>query len=252
MLNKLNNTIQRIAPPKRLTARTFDRIIFVIGFSSFAFLAIALAAPVFLPPIPPSWDADRTVQHYREHKKGIQASAACLLISGAAYSAGTAFISDELMHIPNLPRSAAMVQQTSGVGLGIFIQICGVILSTAAYRLDRSPEITQALNDLFWFMFLLPAPAFALQLFPIAWAALVDTRPKPYFPKYLAVVIILWIVISIPTLAMHVVYDGPLAWNGALNFWTVLGLLVVAEGIEWACIWRAISSQSETGQEELE
>jgi hypothetical protein len=245
MLTTINDTVERMSLSKILTPRAFHRLAFIIGISGPIFFAIAVAAPVFLPPIPPSWDADQIVQHYREHRRGIQASSACFVLAGAGFSTAAAFISDQLTRIPNLPHAVAIVEQTGGNCIGLLLMMCGVILATAGYRLDRQAEITQTLNDMFWLCFGLPVAPFLVQLFALTWAVLVDTRPKPYFPKYLAIVNVLTILIGIPSLVMHVFYDGPLAWNGAINFWSLVGIFAVQQVIEWSAIWVAISSETE-------
>lgn len=144
---------------------------------------IAFAASGFLPPIPPSWDAERTVEHYRAHTRVIQAGAALMLIGGASYLCQVAAMAAQMRRIPNVPDAAHALQLGSGT-LGAFCFILpGIVLAAAAYRLDRSAELTQALKDLFMFSIVLPWPPFAAQALAFAWAVLADRRPKPCSPR---------------------------------------------------------------------
>jgi hypothetical protein len=202
----------------------------------------------FLPPIPATWGAERTVEHYRKHEKGIQAGAAMLVISGMFYLPLTAAISAQMRRIPNLHYSVSALQLASGAA-GIFTFIMpGMILGVANYRLDRPVEITQVMNELFWITALMPWPTFLVQNFAFAYALLTDTRPQPLFPKPIAIVNIIVPILFIPGIAMHTVYSGPLAWNGALSFWLAGMTFCLQLIVDSFCIARAVSNEVAGGE----
>ncbi|KAH7118453.1 hypothetical protein EDB81DRAFT_667660, partial [Dactylonectria macrodidyma] len=144
--------------------------------------------------------------------------------------------------------TVSALQLASGAA-GIFTYIMpGMILAVTNYRLDRPAEITQVMNELFWITALMPWPTFMAQNFAFVFAILIDTRPIPLFPKPIAIVNILFPIIFIPGIAMHTVYTGPLAWNGAMTFWVAgltFGLQLIVDSI---CLMRAISTEAPGGE----
>lgn len=208
-------------------------------------LLAALASSGFLPPISPAWDATQTAEHYRSHEKGIQAGAALMIMASLFYIPYTMVVSAQMRRIPNLHRVVVSIQSAAGNTSMYTLMTSGLLLAITAYRPDRSAEITQVLNDTFWFVWVMTWPTFIVQFLAFASAVLVDHRPHPLFPKPLALFNILVSVIPLPgNLAAHCVKTGPVAWNGAMGFWTpgmAWMTLVVAE---FVCLIRAISTET--------
>ena len=128
--------------------------------------------------------------------------------------------------------------------------ISGLLLAINSYRLNRSVEITEMLNDTFWFVWVATWPTFIVQFLTFASAVIVDCRPKPLFPKVLAAVNILVSIIPIPgNVSAHCFKTGPLAWNGAMSFWVpgVSWMLLVAS--EFVCLIRSISTEAAYNKE---
>ena len=94
-----------------------------------------------------------------------------------------------------------------------------MIWATAAFRPGRSPEITQALVDLGWLLFITPIAPFILQYLTLAIAIFADHRAQPAFPRW-AGYLQLWISITfLPALAAYFMKRGPLAWKGLFVWW---------------------------------
>ncbi|KAH8714621.1 membrane protein [Ilyonectria robusta] len=244
----MDDFFNRIGRSPILSPRNFQYACAVSGIFCSLFFFCAFVACDFLPPIPANWTAEQTVQHYKDHKKGIEAGSAMLLISGMLYLPLTAAISGQMRRIPNLHYSVNALQLASGAA-GIFTYMMpGMILGVTNYRLDRPVEITQVMNELFWITCLMPWPTFMTQNFAFAYAILIDTRPVPLFPKPVALVNILAPIIFIPGIAMHTVYDGPLAWNGELTFWLAGITFCVQLIFDSLCLMRAISNEKPGGE----
>lgn len=173
----LSSILDQIELTKRMTTRTFHFICLIVGISSFGLLLISLAAPVFLPPISPTWTAEKVVQYYREHYHDIQAGAACLILASAGYSTLVALNHSQLEPIPNVPKAALVLQLISGTGIACRILISCFFVAIAVFRSDGPAELTQMLNDMFWLCFTLPPPLLQVQSFANAWAVPVDNRP---------------------------------------------------------------------------
>ncbi|KAJ4243995.1 hypothetical protein NW762_014608 [Fusarium torreyae] len=248
MFSKINDFVDRLGRSRWLSPKNFQYACAVCGILCSLFFFFAFVACDFLPPIPPTWSAERTVEHYKNNHDGIATGSALLVISGMFYLPLTAAISGQMRRIPKLHYSVSILQLASGAA-GIFtFMMPGMILGVANYRLGRPVEITQALNELFWITALMPWPTFLVQNFAFAYAILIDTRPVCIFPKPIALLNIAVPIIFIPGIAMHTVFTGPLAWNGAWTFW-IAGLTFCLQLIiDSICLIRIVRAEPEGGE----
>ncbi|KAJ3496334.1 hypothetical protein NLG97_g2732 [Lecanicillium saksenae] len=214
----------------------------ISGLFFVVLFVVGAAAGGFIRPLPPYWSASQVSQYYRGHEQGIQAGAAMFSFAGMLYLPPTAVISAQMRRIPSVHYVASALQLASGASAASALLLLGTILAVTGFRLDRPIEITQALNDFFFIALLLAWPPYMIQSFAFAYAIIIDCRPKPLFPKFLAMINLIAPVLFIPTTAVHTVKTGPLAWNGAISWWIPLA----AFGLQFAFILillvRAISS----------
>jgi hypothetical protein len=91
--------------------------------------------------------------------------------------------------------------------------------AAAAFRPDRNPEITQALSDFGWLLFITPIAPFILQYVIIAIAVFLDKRPTPLFPRWVAYLQIWIAVLFLPAFLAYFMKSGPFAWNGVFVWW---------------------------------
>ena len=98
-----------------------------------------------------------------------------------------------------------------------------MFMMAAAYRPDRNPEITQALNDLGWFWLTLPPGGlFTITTAVIGICFMRDKSVRPLYPRWVGY-LALWIAVLIfPAYLVPFLYSGPFAWNGLLAFWLVV------------------------------
>jgi hypothetical protein len=86
-----------------------------------------------------------------------------------------------------------------------------------------SPDITLTLNDIGWFLFLFAAPTFML------WAALVGLsilwNPREYqaYPRWAGYYALLVAFVEAPATLVIFFKTGPLAYNGLIALWVVVG-----------------------------
>jgi hypothetical protein len=89
----------------------------------------------------------------------------------------------------------------------------------AAFRPDRTPEITQMCNDLAWITFTCGVPfLIALCLF-LAMAIGFDAQDQPVFPRWVAHFNVAIAIALVPACFAGFSLSGPFAWNGFLSFW---------------------------------
>lgn len=114
----------------------------------------------------------------------------------------------------------ALVQLVTGTVTAALLVASMLIMATAGFRPERSPEVTMALNDLSWLLFLTPVGPFVIQNVAIAAAAL--SSPTPLFPRWLGF-LNLWVGFTFTFDVLAFAFkSGPFAWNGVFIFWLAL------------------------------
>jgi len=102
----------------------------------------------------------------------------------------------------------------------VIFLVADIFWLLAAFRPDRSPDLTQVLNDLAWVTFTAGVPPFLIgQCLVLALAIYLDDQPAPVFGRWVAHFNVLIAVLLVPAAFSALVLEGPLAWDGALSFW---------------------------------
>jgi hypothetical protein len=98
-----------------------------------------------------------------------------------------------------------------------------MVLSAAAFRPEeRDPQITQALNDVFWLMFVGIVGTLIVQALVLTTASFIDQTEPRTFPRWFGYLNAWYAVLAVPGGAVVIFNDGPLAWNGVFAFWVPL------------------------------
>jgi hypothetical protein len=93
-----------------------------------------------------------------------------------------------------------------------------MIMIAASFRPERSPEITQALHDLAWIMFVMVFPPVMVQ--NLATAVAVFSHPgQNVYPRWVGFFNAWCAILLFPALALPFFKTGPLAWHGIFEFW---------------------------------
>lgn len=197
----------------------------------------------FLPLQAPSMTAPQVAALISAHTFRIQLGMV-LLALGAAFLGP--FISEITVQMRRIegPHSPLSWLQ---LGLGTlfvfeFILPCFVLLAPT-YRPERSPEITQALFDLCWLMFVGVVSTAVIQCVAIAVAIMGDERAQPIFPRWVGLFNV-WTAIIFSLGGVIVFFkSGPLAWNGLFTFWIPLSIYGGWLGVMLWALLRAITIQ---------
>ena len=178
-----------------------------------------------LLPVPPgaNLDPEQIAQFYSAHTTSTRLGF-LLTTAGLGFLAPmTAAIAIAMLRIKDAPPVLAVLQIIGGVGVVIMTVIPTILMNVAAFRPDRNPMVTQAINDIAWLLFVTPIVLFFFQEVPIAVAILMDRSRNPVFPRWVAYAN-LWIPMTfLPALLAYFFMTGPVAWQGALVFY--LGLV---------------------------
>ena len=106
-----------------------------------------------IPPWPPSESAVEVLARYQQHTTSIRIGSVLLMLAAALLGPFFAVITTQMMRIEGPFAALSLSQILAGAGVYIFILLPGVLFSIAAFRPERSPEITQTLNDMAWIIF---------------------------------------------------------------------------------------------------
>ena len=89
----------------------------------------------------------------------------------------------------------------------------------AAFRPDRSPDLTLLLNDLAWITFVCGVPFLIALCAFLALAIAYDDQDEPVFPRWVARFNVAIAIVLVPAGFAGLTLTGPFAWNGFVSFW---------------------------------
>lgn len=197
------------------------------------------------PPLSPVSSADEIATFFTDHKLWIRFG-----VSGALLSSVLAlpFLATIILRVRRAEGGWGMLSITQLMAATIFVPALlfpQVFLGVAAYRPEeRSVELTQVLNDVFWLWFIGIVGTIIVQNVTLAVAAFIDTTDPPTFPRWYGY-LNLWVAtLSLPGCVVVVFNDGPLAWNGVFAFY-ITGLVLLV----WIFATTAVMLKSIRGEQ---
>lgn len=202
-------------------------IIWIAGFFLF---------PGFNPPMSPTMTAEQVAAFYRDpaHLPEIRYSMIVFNWFGVCLVPILALIVLQIRRMAHRTPifSYAMLGCVAG-GPTLFL-IANVCWLLAAFRTERSPELTQLLNDFAWMTFTILVPFLIGQSVILALAIYFDDQPRPVFKRWVAHFNLLVAAVLVPAAFVGVTMTGPLAWNGFLSFWVknvAIAVWIVVMGV---------------------
>jgi len=187
------------------------------AFAVTFFVGMLLAG--LLPPPSPSDSAQEVARFYSDDTNLVRFGLFVMMCAAGLTAPFVAGISVQLKRIEGDVSPMAYLQLIGGTAGVLAILVPVFAFSAAAFRPDRNPEITQALNDLAWLPFIINIPPAIIQCVAIGTAVIRDRSEHPVFPRWVAYynfwVAFLFVPGGLATFFKH----GAFAWNGALAFW---------------------------------
>lgn len=172
-----------------------------------------------LPPFAPSRTAEQVAQFWSTNT-GLKRCGLVIIVCGAGLQVPFGvLIAARIRRLEG--RSTPLAYgQLIGLSLGVIAIVLPIIVFAAAsYRPERDPQITQALNDFGWLLFIMNWPAATIQCLTIAFAIFGYRGTQPVWPRWLAYYN-LWSGFILAAGGLAVLFkDGVFAWNGLLAFW---------------------------------
>lgn len=184
-------------------------------------IASFLLFPGFNPPMSPTMPAEQVAAFYRDpgHIPQIRSSMILFNWFGVCLVPILALIVLQIRRMAHRTPifSYAMLGCAAG-GPTLFL-VANVCWLLAAFRPERSPELTQLLNDLGWVTFTILVPFFIGQCVILALAIFFDDPSRPVFNRWVAYFNLVVGAALVPASFVGVSLTGPLAWDGLLSFW---------------------------------
>lgn len=224
---------------------TFQRFCAWSGVICVTLFFVAFACAGFIPPLKPHSSAQEIADHYRDNTTGIRIGGVVMLLSGMFYACYVAVISAQMRRIPGVPRAAVYTQLAAGAFACLTFLIPAMLLEWVAFRPDRLPEDTQAYNDLFWIMLVMPWPPFMAQNFAFAYAIFTDPRDhaEALFPRWLAYLNVWAPIIFTPAILLPFFKSGPFSWAGIFVMWIPATVFIIQFVANTAMLLRAINRE---------
>lgn len=199
-------------------------------------VAAFLLFPGFSPPMSPTMTAEQVAAFYRDpaHTPQIRYSMVLFNWFGVCMIPILVMIAMQIRRMAHRTPifSYAMLGCAAG-GPTLFL-IADVCWLLAAFRPERSAELTQLLNDFAWVTFTVVVPFLIGQSVILATAIYFDDQPRPIFSRWVAHFNLVVAAALVPATFVGVSLTGPLAWDGVLSFWLkniAIGVWVIVMGV---------------------
>jgi predicted secreted protein len=233
----------RIAAP--MNTRGQRILLWTVAPAAVLFLLAYLLFPAFSPPLSPTLTPVEVATFFRGNITGILGvSILCNLIAASL--------------VPLFAVTAVQISRTGtsssvftyayimcvGIGITAFI-LADYCWAIAAFRPDRDPQLLSLLNDMAWFFFIAPVGTIIVQNLCLALSVLLDDRPDPVFPRWVAYFNIATAALVVPSAFSILHKTGPLAWDGSLSFTLRLATFAVYVVVMFLVLQRVVRRQGD-------
>ena len=195
----------------------------------FIFVGMIIAS---LVPIPgPSDTAEQTARFFIENRMAMRFG---LILAMAASGLLVVYAACLAMHMRKIEGEFSILAYCQlGAGALLALEFIYLIFfwQTATFRVDRSPELIQLLNDMAWIPFVGLSSTLILQALVFGIAVLMDDSQLPAFPRWLGFFSLFAGFMFLPGSFNVFFMDGPFAWNGLIAIYIPGTLYIV-----WTCI----------------
>jgi hypothetical protein len=215
---------ESLAPPvdTTLEARVQRVLIWSGPLMVLIWFAVFIFVMKFFPPSRPSADAEEIVNLYAGNVIAIKVGLVIVMAASALLVTWCVAISGQIRRI-NGAKALANVQALSCALLSLeFITPIGIWMA-ASFRYDgRAAEITEALHDVGWILFVTVIWSVWFQMLAIGAAILIDRGPTPILPRWVGYLSI-WAALLITPAGLVLFFkEGPFAWNGIVGIYIPL------------------------------
>jgi len=173
----------------------------------------------FLPPPSPALTESVVFFLYQENRTSIITGLTMVFV-GCGFMLppciiGSVFMAEVEEGFPYF----AFLQGLCALATVLFTALPNFMWMTAAFRIDRAPELVALLHDLGWIMWATPSGGFAFQLLCLAIAGLKDKRSEPFLPRWMSY-IAMWLALGMTATPLVTIfyYTCPLRMEWIIHF----------------------------------
>jgi hypothetical protein len=175
--------------------------------------------PGFLHPMSPTMSADAVADFYREETARIRYSMILFNWFGVGLIPTVILLAMQVRRMAHRTPILSYSLIACAGGPPCLLLIANMFWLLGSFRPERSPELTQLLNDLAWVTFTVLVPYLIAQCLLLALAIYWDRQEQPVFKMWVAHFNILVAAALAPAAFTALTFSGPLAWDGLLSFW---------------------------------
>jgi hypothetical protein len=202
-----------------------------------------LIAGVLPFPLGPDSTTDQVVSFY-SHDTRVLAGLVMSTLGVCLVFPLIAVIAVFMMRMEGRTPILTFLQLITGAATGVLLLLPLLLMTTIAFRPDRSPELTVTLNDIAWLLFITPIAPFMIQNVAIGVAILNDKRQT--LPRWVAYVNF-WVAFSfIPDVLAFFFHSGPFGWRGIFIFWLALTTYTIFLVVMCVTLLKAIRESAES------
>ena len=199
-----------------------------LGFATLGgFLVLFVFVAGLIPPMDPGASATQIAQIYSDHGLRIRIGLALMTLTAVLFTPYLALLARQVRRIEGYWGIMSLTQVMMGVTFPFGFMLCSILGMVAAYRPERNPDVTQAFNDGFWFIFVGLVGPLIFQVVILAVAVFIDKRERPSFPRWYGYFNVWYAILGVPGCAIYLFKSGPLAWNGVFAFWIPLTVFTI-------------------------
>lgn len=193
-----------------------------------------LLFPGFLHPMSPTMSAEEVAGFYRDDTARIRYSMILFNWFGVGLIPTVILLAMQVRKMAHRTPILSFCLIACAGGPPTLFLIANMFWLLGSFRPERSPELTQLLNDLAWVTFTVLVPYLIAQCLVLALAIYWDRQDQPVFRPWVAHFNLLVAAALVPAAFGAVTYEGPFAWDGVLSFWVkniAIAVWIVVMGV---------------------
>jgi hypothetical protein len=194
-------------------------ILWTLPAVAVVWIAAFFLFPGFVPPMSPRASAVEVAAFYRDHLSRVRYSMILLNWFCVALIPILMLIVERMRAMAHrTPVLRFCVIGASGAAPIVFLTST-VFWLIAAFRPERSPDLTLLCNDLAWVTFTCGVPFLTALCAFLAVSIAYDDQERPVFPRWVARFNLVIALALAPACFAGFALSGPFAWDGFVSFW---------------------------------
>ncbi|MET0547376.1 MAG: hypothetical protein ABWZ40_13825 [Caulobacterales bacterium] len=196
-----------------------------------------------LPPAGPGLSALEIATHYTQNNGSIRVGFVAAVVMVGFYMPWSAVLSVRLAAIEGKAPVMAFLQLIGGALTVMVVSMSALFWIAAAFRPERSPEMTQTLHDLGWLTIDQLYICTTMQMVAAGIVGLSDKSANPMLPRWTCFLAFWCASTFFPASMTAFLKAGPFAWNGVLSYYLPYGAW-----LGWFCVFSFYMIKHISGQ----